>query len=120
MHTVNISISSNDNIIISDAGVTSGTNYYEGTFPVAGVPDAYTFSYTMTGTPANAKATGYPEYARESWDGSSLRCGMFDDQNGMYFEYDGNISREDVVALRSSYLTLDFWENFQYFFYQFQ
>ena len=85
-----------NSIKISDADVTSGVNYYEGTFPVATVVDTFTFTYTMAGTPANTTALGFPEFARDGWSGTTLRAGMFDDQNGMFFEYDG----QDLYAVR--------------------
>jgi len=77
------------------SGVTAGTSttlldgYYNGTFLVTATT-ALTISYTMTGTPTNATATGFPITASPaSWYGSTNRVGMFDNQNGFFFEYDG-------------------------------
>lgn len=83
-------------IKITDAGVTSGTNFYQGDFTVVSIVDVFSFTYTMSGTPANPTATGFPEYARNGWSGTSLRAGMFDDQNGMFYEYDG----QNLYAVR--------------------
>jgi hypothetical protein len=77
------------------SGVTAGTSttlldgYYNGTFLVTATT-ALTISYTMTGTPTNATATGFPLTASPaSWYGSTNRVGMFDNQNGFFFEFDG-------------------------------
>lgn len=62
---------------------------YNGTFQVATTPSATTFTYTMAGT-AVSPATGFPQRVNPvSWAGASNRVGMFDQQNGMFFEYDG-------------------------------
>lgn len=46
--------------------------------------------------PINKIAPGTPEVVVLDWTGSALRCGIFDDQNGMFFEYDGL----DLYAVR--------------------
>ena len=43
-------------------------------------------------------AAGFPEYFREEWRDSYIRAGMFDDQNGFFFEYDG----QDIYCVRRS------------------
>jgi hypothetical protein len=80
---------------ITVSGVTAGTaatlldGYYNGTFLVTATT-ALTVNYVMTGTPTNATATGFPiTVSPASWYGSSNRIGMFDNQNGFFFEYDG-------------------------------
>jgi len=35
--------------------------------------------------------SGFPQYNVVNWGDCSIKAGMFDDQNGFYFEYDGNI-----------------------------
>jgi hypothetical protein len=64
---------------------------YNGTVTVATAPTALTFTYTTVGsvTPTLSPATGSPVVSPYSWYGSSNRVGMFDSQNGFYFEYDG-------------------------------
>jgi hypothetical protein len=76
-------------------GVTAGTattlldGFYNGTFAVVSAT-TLTFTYTMLGTPSNATATGFPiTVSPDSWYGSSNRVGMFDQQNGFFFEFDG-------------------------------
>ena len=63
---------------------------YNGTFTVTGAATALTFTYTAGSTPSASPATGFPINVNPStWYGSSNRVGMFDSQNGFYFEYDG-------------------------------
>jgi len=78
-----------DRITIEGAEVTLGENLYLGTFQVASVPNATTYTYVAAGTITQTKAAGFPEYYRESWNDSFVRAGMFDDQNGFFYEYDG-------------------------------
>jgi hypothetical protein len=80
---------------IKVSGVTAGTSttlldgYYNGTFLVTSVTPL-TISYSMSGAPTNATATGFPLTANPaSWYGSTNRVGMFDSQNGFFFEFDG-------------------------------
>ena len=70
----------------------SGTNetYYSGTYAVTAVTSATVFTYTAAGTPSATPATGYPIIVSpQTWYGGSNRIGMFTEQNGFYFEYDG-------------------------------
>jgi len=70
----------------------SGVNEtaYNGTFTVLTAPSAITFTYAALTAPSATPATGFPMYASpNTWYGSSNRVGMFDFQNGFYFEYDG-------------------------------
>ena len=76
-------------IIVRDAEVSSGTNYFNGTFTVASVPNETTFTYTLAGTPSASSAEGFPALVVTDWGGVRLRAGMYDFQNGMFWEYDG-------------------------------
>ena len=87
-----------DFITVSGAEVATGLNTYNGTYAVSTVPDNFTFTYTMSGTPTDVKASGFPRYVRAGWTDSYVRAGMFDDQNGFFFEYDG----QDLYAVRRS------------------
>ena len=63
---------------------------YNGTFTIATVPTPTTFTYTMVSAPGVSPATGFPiRVSATNWYGSSNRIGFFDQQNGMFFEYDG-------------------------------
>ena len=63
---------------------------YNGTFAVATVPTALTLTYTALSTPAATTAAGFPlTVSPWTWYGSANRVGMFDNQNGFFFEFDG-------------------------------
>ena len=63
---------------------------YNGTFLVATAPTATTLTYTALSTPSASPASGFPiTVAPASWYGATNRIGMFDSQNGFYFEFDG-------------------------------
>jgi hypothetical protein len=70
--------------------IVSGCNEtaYNGTFQVTAAT-ALTLTYTALSTPALSPATGNPVVSPSSWYGSTNRVGMFDTQNGFYFEFDG-------------------------------
>ena len=87
-----------DLISVSDATVTTGNNFYNGTFAVDTVEDPFTFTYVMDGTPTDVRAGGFPTYVREGWTESFVRAGMFDDQNGFFYEFDG----QKLYAVRRS------------------
>jgi hypothetical protein len=63
---------------------------YNGTFIVATVPSPTTLTYTMNSAPAVTTVTGLDiKVSPINWYGSSNRIGFFDQQNGLFFEYDG-------------------------------
>jgi hypothetical protein len=64
---------------------------YNGNFTVATVPSTTTFTYTtQISVGANTTATGQAiRVSPLSWYGSANRVGLFDLQNGMFFEFDG-------------------------------
>ncbi len=49
----------------------------------------FTFRYRTTAVPADLQPAGYPSLFVYSWSDASVRAGMFDDQNGIFYEYDG-------------------------------
>jgi hypothetical protein len=71
--------------------VTGSTDpAYNGTWTVASVPTPLSFTYVASSVPASTPAPGWPiNVAPSNWYGAQVRIGMFDDQNGMFFEYDG-------------------------------
>ena len=87
-----------DPVRIEKSEVTQSVNYYNGEFTVAGVIDEFTFQYEMSAIPAETRAGGYPTYTRVSWNDSYVRAGMFDDQNGFLYEFDGS----QLYAVRRS------------------
>jgi hypothetical protein len=87
---------------IQVAGCTPGA--YNGTYQVATVPSATTFTYTLGGSLGGVAATGFPlRVSAINWYGASNRVGIFDQQNGMFFEYDGQqlyaVWRQSVFQL---------------------
>ena len=63
---------------------------YNGNFTVVTAPTPTTFTYTALTTPSATTATGFPiTVSPFSWYGAANRVGMFDSQNGVFFEYDG-------------------------------
>ena len=73
-------------IVINITGDTS-TNY-SGNYTVFSVPSDYSFEITVP-TNTSVVSTGRPEFSVNSWTGAVQRCGIMDEQNGMFFEYDG-------------------------------
>ena len=65
---------------------------YNGNFVIASVPTPTTFTYTMLGAPGVSPATGlFIKVSAVNWFGSSNRVGFMDQQNGLFFEYDGQM-----------------------------
>ena len=75
---------------------------YNGTFTVVTAPTLLTFTYTANSTPATYPATsillGRIDISPSSWYGSKNRVGMFDQQNGFFYEYDG----QNLYAVKRS------------------
>ena len=85
-----------------DNAISSGsTDYWNGQYQVNYVSDTdptifyIVPKFVTTGPtrdlPSPTFAGGFPEFVVNGWekDSSYLRVGMFDDQNGIFFEYDG-------------------------------
>ena len=67
------------------------TSGYEDTYTVQTIVDDYTFTIAAKSTLGDTTA-GLDEVCKvyvESWTGSAVRAGMFDDQNGIFFEFNG-------------------------------
>jgi hypothetical protein len=74
---------------ISVQGCDQG--YFNGTYVVASVTNANAFTYTIS-TSNTVTATGFIQRVVPlNWYGSSNRVGFFDQQNGLFFEYDGQM-----------------------------
>jgi len=75
---------------------------YNGTFTVITAPTLLQFTYTATTTPATYPATSVGSdniaISPSSWFGSKNRIGMFDQQNGFFYEYDG----QNLYAVKRS------------------
>jgi hypothetical protein len=87
-------------VVISEAkdsqGVTS--QVYNGEFQVT-VTNLTTFTITRAaGTITENRAYGFPQFYVREWSGGAVRTGMYDFQNGMFFEFDG----QNLYAVRRS------------------
>jgi len=78
-------LDANVSISVSNCNETA----YNGTFNVLETLDPYTFRYVANSTPSSSTATGLYRVNVNSWYGAINRVGMFDEQNGLFFEYDG-------------------------------
>jgi len=87
---------------VDSQGVTS--TLYNGNFQVT-VPDGSLTTFRINaprtmpaaGT-AEAKVYGFPQFFVREWQNGAIRAGMFDFQNGMFFEFDG----QKIYAVRRS------------------
>ena len=81
-------------VLVEGLGVITGVNPYNGSFFVQSITSAKAFTVTLPSTAADTTPTGTPTTTASvtctQWRGSSVRTGLYDDQNGFYFEYDGN------------------------------
>ena len=73
---------------VTIAGVTND-GVYNGTFVVASVISYNSFTVTLPSTPTVLTAQGPFIISVTSWYGAVNRLGLFDDQNGVFFEFDG-------------------------------
>lgn len=82
-------------VLIEGTQLSTGlASPYNGTFTVATVSESNIFTYNMTLTQPLAAQDAVPNGVNifvtvTKWKGAATRTGMFDEQNGFYFEYDG-------------------------------
>jgi len=69
---------------------------YNGTFIVNEVINPNSFNYVAITTPSSSIATGIITVSVSTWYGAAIRLGLFDSQNGVFFEYDG----QQIYAVR--------------------
>ena len=90
-HRLNI----NDQITIS--GVTDGA--YNGDKDVTAIDTDFQFQFNLSGSiPQTTIPGGLAQYNVSGWTNSVVRAGMFDFQNGFFFEFDG----QQLHAVRRS------------------
>ena len=78
--------------LVSGNNVTikgSADSAYNGSFNIISTTD-FTFTYNTDTTPSTSLPGGTIEYNPSTWANSVIRAGMYDYQNGFYFEYDGS------------------------------
>lgn len=78
---------------ISVSGATSTNGSFNGTFSVSFVDlSPNTLRYTPTSVPSSQTAEGLPiNVSVTNWTNANVRLGLFDNQNGFCFRYDGTI-----------------------------
>lgn len=74
---------------------------YNGSYGVYAVTSETTFQVIASNTLGSASAviTAFPRVTCTNWSGATVRCGPFDDQNGVFWEFDG---KELAVVKRSA------------------
>ena len=73
---------------------------FNGTFVVTDATD-FTFTYELPVVPLSSVPNGIIRYNIAAWANSLVRCGLFDYQNGMFFEFDG----QELYTVRRSSVT---------------
>jgi hypothetical protein len=89
--TATVTTRYNHGLTVGTTIVVSGCDQsaYNGTFTVASI-SGNTFTYTMGNAASASPATGViQKVSPTKWYGSTSRVGLFDQQNGIFFEYDG-------------------------------
>lgn len=86
-------------IKVSEAKDSNGntSTVYNGDFQVT-VVDLTTFRMVSNSPIVENRAYGFPQFYVNAWQNGAVRTGMFDFQNGMFFEYDG----QKLYAVRRS------------------
>jgi hypothetical protein len=86
-------------IRISEAKDSYGdvSTVYNGDFQVT-VTSLTEFRISKAGGIPETRAYGFPQFFVREWSGGAVRTGMFDFQNGMYFEFDG----QEIYCVRRS------------------
>lgn len=104
--TVTVNTRFAHNLAVGATVIVSGCDQfqYNGTWAIASTPTPNSFTYVANYAPSVSPATGLPiRVSPNTWYGSSNRVGMFDSQNGLFFEYDGQtlyaVWRQSVYQL---------------------
>ena len=84
--------------VVQITGVTTSGSPYNGVYTINTITGYNTFQYTASSAPGDPVAIGSPYVTVTNWYGAANRLGIFDDQNGMFFEYDG----QQIYACRRS------------------
>jgi len=82
---------------------------YNGTFNVDSVINPFTFTYTAISAPSATPASGAANVSVNNWYNAAARLGMFDSNNGLYFEFDGQqlyAVRRNTTQQISGYVNL--------------
>jgi len=100
--TITITTETDHGLQIGASVLISGvvTSGYNGTYGVSGIVSENIFTVSAQGTLGSTSAviTNLPRVTVKNWHGASVRVGPFDDQNGLFWEFDG---QEMAVVKRS-------------------
>ena len=115
--TIRVQTKEQHNIQPGTTVTISGANEtaYNGTFVVDSVTGYNTFTYTALSVPSSSTASGLFYVGVINWYGASNKLGLFDQQNGVYFEYDGQkayIGRRNSTFQISGEVTVTSGSNF--------
>lgn len=76
--------------VVSANGDADSALYNRSSVAVASITGERTFTYTATSAPSDTAPGGTNAFVTAiQWKGASVRTGLFDEQNGFFFEYDG-------------------------------
>ena len=64
---------------------------YNGNQTVATLVDDYNFTYTVSSEPSTSIPGGIIQYTVDGYSDVAVRAGMFDQQNGFFFQWDGQV-----------------------------
>lgn len=81
---------------------------YNGVWTVVTVPSEISLTITVSSAPTVAPATGNFTVQPNSWTGAYIRVGMFDNQNGFFWEFDGQglyVVRRSSTTQLSGYVS---------------
>ena len=89
--TVTVQTKEQHNIQPGSVITVSGANEaaYNGTFTVTSVTSFNSFQYIANSIPSATPASGLYSVSITTWYGASNRMGLFDNQNGIFWEFDG-------------------------------
>ena len=104
--TVTVQTKEPHNILTVNPGTTvtifgANESAYNGTFAITSILGFNKFTYTALSTPSSTQASGNYNLSINGWYGAVNRMGLYDTQNGMFFEYDGQTLY--VVRRNSTY-----------------
>ena len=92
-------------IIIANSDDTN----FNGEYPITTIVDDYTLKILLKNEPSLSKSGGFPSFSVIGWNNSFVRAGMFDFQNGFFFEHDGStlncVRRSSVQQLQGTVTT---------------
>ena len=91
------SVGSSQQVEISKAEGPYAAEYNQA-FSISEIVDDYTFKFNVAGTAPPSQPLGFPQYHINNWSDATVKAGMFDDQNGFFFKYDG----QNLYAVRRS------------------